>query len=230
MVKVRFFAVLKKIVGQEEIAVPIERSMPLSDFLSRLGRDLPQVSQILKEGKVLISINQEVGREGDLVADGDEIAFLPPFAGGDVNKEEALLSRIRIQEANFSVEEETNRIRESSKRIGGIVTFLGTARDFSKGRDIHWIDFEHYPQMAQKKLAEIRERALADFDIIDAAIIHRVGRIAIGENIVLIVVGAEHRKDAFAACSWCIDELKRITPIWKRETTPSGEVWVEEHP
>jgi molybdopterin synthase catalytic subunit len=145
-------------------------------------------------------------------------------------KKAPLIDRIRIQKEDFSVEEETIKLRNSSKRIGGIVSFLGTARDFSKGRDIHMIDFEHYPGMAEKRLAEIREQALKDYDIIEVTIIHRVGEISIGENIVLIVVGAEHRKDAFRACSWCIDELKRITPIWKKETTPEGEVWVEEHP
>ncbi|HXN06908.1 MAG TPA: molybdenum cofactor biosynthesis protein MoaE [Nitrospiria bacterium] len=137
---------------------------------------------------------------------------------------------IRIQEEDFSVEEETRRVRESSKRIGGIVTFLGSARDFSQGRDIQEMDFEYYPGMAEKKLAEIREKALKDYDIIEVNIIHRVGKISTGEQIVLIIVGAEHRKDAFRACSWCIDELKRITPIWKKETTPQGEVWVEQHP
>ncbi|MFQ5597027.1 MAG: molybdenum cofactor biosynthesis protein MoaE [Nitrospiria bacterium] len=137
---------------------------------------------------------------------------------------------IRIQVEDFSIEKETIKVRESSRRIGGIVTFLGTARDFSKGQEIHKIDFEHYPGMAEKRLAEIRRQALKDFDIIEVSIIHRVGERSIGENIVLIVVGAEHRQDAFCACSWCIDELKRITPIWKKETTPKGVVWVEEHP
>jgi molybdopterin synthase catalytic subunit len=143
---------------------------------------------------------------------------------------ESTLEWIRIQEADFSIEEEMNRIKERSKRIGGIVTFLGTARDFSKGKDIQRIDFEYYQGMAEKKLNEIRERALADYDILEVSIIHRVGRIEIGDNIVLIVVAAQHRKDAFRACEWCIDELKRITPIWKREETHEGEVWVVEHP
>ena len=143
---------------------------------------------------------------------------------------ESTLEWIRIQEADFSVEEEVNRIKERSKRIGGIVTFLGTARDFSKGKDIQRIDFEYYQGMAERKLNEIRERALADYDIIEVSIIHRVGRIEIGDNIVLVVVAAQHRKDAFKACEWCIDELKRITPIWKREETHEGEVWVVEHP
>ena len=143
---------------------------------------------------------------------------------------ESTLEWIRIQGADFSVEEEVNRIKERSKRIGGIVTFLGTARDFSKGKDIQRIDFEYYQGMAERKLNEIRERALADYDIIEVSIIHRVGRIEIGDNIVLVVVAAQHRKDAFKACEWCIDELKRITPIWKREETHEGEVWVVEHP
>ncbi len=140
------------------------------------------------------------------------------------------LEWIRIQEGDFSTEEEVNRIKERSKRIGGIVSFLGTARDFSKGKDIQRIDFEYYPGMAEKKLNEIREKALADYNIIEVSIVHRVGRIEIGDNIVLIVVAAQHRKDAFKACEWGIDELKRITPIWKREETNEGEVWVVEHP
>ncbi len=138
--------------------------------------------------------------------------------------------RIRVQREDFGLEEETKKLLACSKRIGGIVNFLGTARDFSKGQEIHKIDFDHYPGMAEKRLSEIRDQALKDYDIIEVTIIHRVGEISIGENIVLIVVGAEHRKDAFRACSWCIDELKRITPIWKKETTPEGIVWVEEHP
>ena len=103
-------------------------------------------------------------------------------------------------------------------------------RSRSKGRDVSSLTFEHYEGMAQKKLREIRERALQDFDVLEVLILHRYGDIRIGENIVLIVVGAEHRADAFRACKWCIDELKQITPIWKREQTPEGEVWVEEHP
>lgn len=137
---------------------------------------------------------------------------------------------IRVQTEDFSVEDETIKLRDTSKRIGGIVTFLGTARDFSKGQEINKMDFEHYPGMAEKRLGEIRDQALKDYDIIEVTIIHRVGEIAVGDNIVLIIVGAEHRQDAFRACSWCIDELKRITPIWKKETTPTGIVWVEEHP
>ena len=137
---------------------------------------------------------------------------------------------VRIQREDFSVDEELRRVRRRSKRIGGIAMFLGTARDRSKGKDVDGITFEHYEGMAQKKLREIRARALKDFDVIEALVLHRYGEIGIGENIVLIIVGAEHRAEAFRACKWAIDELKQITPIWKLEHTPEGEVWVEEHP
>ena len=120
---------------------------------------------------------------------------------------------VRVQQENFSIDEELERVRAQSSRIGGIAMFLGTARDRSKGRDVSSMNFEHYEGMAQKKLKEIRQQALQDFDIIEALVLHRHGPIEIGENIVLIIVGAEHRADAFKACRWCIDELKKITPI-----------------
>ncbi len=141
-----------------------------------------------------------------------------------------LSDSIRIQTEDFSVEEEVEKVKRVSKRIGGIAVFLGTARDFSKGRDIRAIAFEHYPGMAERQLSAIRERALKEFHVIEAVMIHRTGEIPIGDNIVLIVVGAEHRKEAFLACAFCIDELKRTVPIWKKETTREGAVWVEERP
>jgi molybdopterin synthase catalytic subunit len=145
-----------------------------------------------------------------------------------VTDDESML--VRVQREDFSIDEELRRVRRRSKRIGGIAMFLGTARDRSKGKDVDSITFEHYEGMAQKKLREIRERALKDFGVIEMLVLHRHGEIGIGENIVLIIAGAEHRAEAFQACKWAIDELKQITPIWKLEHTPEGEVWVEEHP
>ena len=139
-------------------------------------------------------------------------------------------SKIRIQKEDFSVTDEIEFMKKSSRNIGGVVTFLGTGRETSKGEKISELNFEHYPQMAEKKLAEIREKGIRDFGIIDMSIIHRVGKIDVGENIVLIVACAEHRGEAFKACGWAIAELKRTTPIWKRETTTKGEVWVQDTP
>ncbi len=139
-------------------------------------------------------------------------------------------SLVRIQKEGFSVEETSTLVKKASKGIGALVSFVGIARDFSKGNPIAGLDFEHYPGMAEKKLKDIRLRALANFDIIEMAIIHRIGLIAIGEEIVLIVAASAHRNDAFMACEWAITELKRTTPIWKRETTKEGDVWVSETP
>ncbi|MBI5642892.1 MAG: molybdenum cofactor biosynthesis protein MoaE [Deltaproteobacteria bacterium] len=137
---------------------------------------------------------------------------------------------VRIQRENFSISDEVERVKAVSKGIGGVVVFLGAARDFSKGEVITGLDFEHYPGMAEKKLKDIRERALENFDIIEMSIIHRTGKIDIGEDIVLIVAASAHRNDAFMACEWAITELKRTTPIWKSETTQGGDVWVSETP
>ena len=114
--------------------------------------------------------------------------------------------------------------------IGGIVTFLGTARDFSEGRDVKTIEFEQYASMALGALKDLRDSVLERFDIIELRIVHRVAVVKPGEQIVLIVVGAEHRAEAFDACRFCIDELKKTVPLWKKEITPSGEQWVTEHP
>ena len=139
------------------------------------------------------------------------------------------MENIRILDEDFSVDAEIKRIKAVSRRIGGIVTFLGTVRDFSRGKEVKKLVFEHYPDMAVEKMKELREKALEKFEIIEVSILHRKGEIGIGENIVLIVVAAEHRKDAFLACMWLIDELKKVVPIWKKEITAEGEIWVEEH-
>ena len=139
-------------------------------------------------------------------------------------------SNIRIQQENFNVTDEIEAIKNASKNIGGITTFLGTGRELSKGENISKLNFEHYPKMAEKKLAEIRLQAIKEYGIIEMIIIHRIGEIDIGENIVLIVAAGEHRKETFKACEWAIAELKRTTPIWKRETTTTGEVWVQDTP
>jgi molybdopterin synthase catalytic subunit len=217
--------------NQGTLSLNLVNGSRVKDLVGVFETGYPAIGELIQEKKVLVSVNQEIAHEDTTIQDGDEIALLPPFAGGthmDHAGDDAQF--VRVQREDFSVDAEINRVRGRSKRIGGIATFLGIARDRSKGRDVDSITFEHYEGMAQKKLREIRERALKDFDIIEVAILHRYGEIGIGENIVLIVVGAEHRAEAFRACKWAIDELKQITPIWKLEHTPEGEVWVEEHP
>ena len=231
MITVKLFGMTKMIAGNKST---LSLSMPcgnvVKDLVELLCAEYPQIGDLIHKKKVLVSVNQDIAHEETVIHDGDEIALLPPFAGGSfpVPADDEML--VRVQREDFSIDAEIARVRSRSKRIGGIAMFLGVARDRSKGRDVDSITFEHYEGMAQKKLREIRARALKDFDILELLIIHRHGEISIGENIVLIIAGAEHRAEAFRACRWAIDELKQITPIWKLEHTPEGEVWVEEHP
>ena len=137
---------------------------------------------------------------------------------------------VRLQTEDFSVDAELAALRADSKRIGGIATFVGCARDFSEGRDVSRIDFDAYPAMAVAELQRLRSTAIEKFGLLEARIVHRIGSVAAGDNIVLIVTGAEHRAPALNACHWLIDELKKCVPIWKKETTPQGESWVTPHP
>jgi molybdopterin synthase catalytic subunit len=231
MITVKLFGMTKLIAGNKStvsLSMPYEKTV--KEFVQILNAEYPQIGELIDKKKVLVSVNQDIAHEETVIHDGDEIALLPPFAGGSspVPADDEML--VRVQREDFSIDAEIARVRSRSKRIGGISMFLGAARDRSRGRDVDSITFEHYDGMAQKKLREIRARALSDFDILELLIIHRYGEISIGENIVLIIAGAEHRAEAFRACRWAIDELKQITPIWKLERTPEGEVWVEEHP
>jgi molybdopterin synthase catalytic subunit len=136
----------------------------------------------------------------------------------------------RIQREPFDVKTELARLKEGSRRIGGVVLFVGIVRDFSQGHGVTKILFEHFPGMAEAKLAELRTAAIGRFGLIDLTLVHRFGELAPGDDIVLIAAAAEHRAAAFEGCSWCIDELKRLVPIWKQEHAPDGAVWLEAHP
>lgn len=140
------------------------------------------------------------------------------------------MEKARIQTEDFRADEEIASLRAGFPDAGGIVSFIGTARNVSKGESIEWLDFEHYPGMAERELEKVRQQALERFEILDALIVHRVGRIHIGEQIVLVVAVARHRGEAFKACQYMIDTLKETVPIWKRERTLSGDVWVSETP
>ncbi len=225
MITVKLFAVLRDKAGAGELRFsPGPRTV--AELLAQISREYPDLSRFISEGRLTVSVNQELASRDAPLADGDEVALMPPFSGGAGS----VSGMVRVQTDPFSVESEIERLKKTSASIGAIVTFLGTTRDISREKQVSKLDFEYYPGMAEKKLAEIREKAIKEFGVIEALIIHRIGTLPVGENIVLIAVAAQHRDEAFRACRFCIDELKRIAPIWKRETTPEGEVWVEEHP
>jgi len=115
----------------------------------------------------------------------------------------------------------------SSSSTGGIVIFLGKVRDENFGRRVKRLIYEAYEEMALKEMEKIRKEALSKFPIIDALIWHRVGELEIGENTILVIASSKHRREAFEACIWMVDEVKKRVPIWKREITEEGEYWIE---
>ena len=137
---------------------------------------------------------------------------------------------VRIQQEDFSQDEEIRALQASSKRMGGIATFIGCARDFSEGREVTQISFDAYGSMVVAEMNKLRDEAITGFGLLDARIVHRVGLVGAGEQIVFIAAGAEHRAPALQACHWLIDELKQRVPIWKKEITPQGDAWVTPHP
>ena len=143
---------------------------------------------------------------------------------------DSVSAKARVQSEPFDVASELASVKAASRRIGGVVLFVGVVRDFSQGRGVTRILFEHFPGMAEKKLAELRDTAIGRFGLIDLVIVHRFGELLPGDDIVLIAAAAKHRAAAFDGCAWCIDELKRHVPIWKKEHAPDGAVWVEAHP
>ncbi|ATZ61359.2 MAG: molybdenum cofactor biosynthesis protein MoaE [Methanosarcinales archaeon Met12] len=132
---------------------------------------------------------------------------------------------IDIIEGDFKIEDIILKMK--NKDAGALVLFLGTVRVRSKGKTVEKLYFEAYRDVALERMNELKNTAMQRFDIKDVTMVHRIGTLDILDNIVLITVSAEHRKDAFAACEFLIDELKKVVPIWKKEFTTDGEYWVE---
>ena len=132
---------------------------------------------------------------------------------------------IKIQREDIDIKEHIDMVRTPD--TGGIVTFLGTVRDNALGRDVAKMNIEVYEAMAKTQLEAIRGEAIEKFGVNEIVVVHRYGELDVMDNIVFISVSAGHRKEAFEACKYVIDELKQRVPIWKKETTPEGDFWVE---
>jgi molybdopterin synthase catalytic subunit len=151
------------------------------------------------------------------VADGAEVALIPPVAGGAGSLARVVEHPLDLAEVVQSVTATTH---------GGLVTFSGVVREVSKGKRVSRLDYEAYVPMAEKKLAAIAAEAQAAWPGLQVAVLHRVGTLLPGELAVVIAVSAPHRKEAFRGCEFVIDRLKRDVPIWKKEYAEDGEVWV----
>jgi molybdopterin synthase catalytic subunit len=163
---------------------------------------------------LLFAVNREYAPRGRELADGDEVALIPPVSGG------AFL----LSEEPLSLDRVVAEVRDDG--AGAIATFTGTTRARSRGLHVVRLEYEAYEGMAEKVMAEIAEELLARHDLVAVAIHHRVGVVEIGETSVAIAVSAAHRADALAACREAIDELKERVPLWKKEVYEGGEEWI----
>ena len=132
---------------------------------------------------------------------------------------------IKVTREDFSVDEVVSRIRPGG--MGAIVTFLGTVRNNSQGREVDRMEIQVYEMMAVKQLQVIREEAMEKFNVDEIAIVHRYGDLKVSENIMMIAVGSGHRPEAFEACRYVLETIKEKVPLWKKEYTPEGDYWIE---
>lgn len=135
--------------------------------------------------------------------------------------------KIRVQTDSFDLGREVDALRAGRLDVGAVASFVGYARDINDGSGVTAMTLEHYPGMTEKALAALADEAATRWTLIDATIIHRVGRLLPGDPIVLVAVASRHRGDAFAACEYLMDALKTRAPFWKKEETPDGERWVD---
>ncbi|PYX79784.1 MAG: molybdopterin synthase [Acidobacteria bacterium] len=217
-IRVLFFGLLKDLAGRANDCLDLPEGATVDELLKHYSVSIPHFKDLLPS--VALSVNRQyAGPNVKLKAD-DEVALLPPVSGGTPR---VLLVREKI---------DTQGALESIKRPedGAAVVFEGVVRNNTRGRPTLYLEYESYEDMALKELGTLVEQALAQFKVRDVTIIHRLGRLEIGETSVLIVVAAAHRGVAFDACRWLIDALKRTVPIWKKEYFEDGAVWADGEP
>lgn len=231
-VRVLFFGVLKELAGRSSDTISLADNATAGDIISHYEKQLSALKGIL--GSIAISVNQEYSGLEARLKSGDEVALLPPVSGGATNldstgnaaqmeRARAFITRQRIDTAG---------LLDALKRPedGAAVVFEGVVRNHSRGRSTLCLEYEAYEEMALKQMESLIAQALAQFQIRDVAIVHRLGRLEINETSVLIVVASAHRAAAFDACRWLIDTLKRTVPIWKKEYFEDGAVWAGGEP
>lgn len=136
-------------------------------------------------------------------------------------------ARVRIQGADFDLGEEVAALRAGDAGIGAVASFVGTVRDHNDGRGVGALELEHYPGMTERAIESMIDEAAKRFDVRAARIVHRIGLLEPGEQIMMVAVGCGHRGDAFRACEFLMDYLKTQAPFWKKEQTPEGARWVD---
>ncbi len=210
-------------MASADVEIPADAS--LRDILVRYETETPKLKAVFPS--VACAVNQQYAAPETRLHEGDEVALLPPVSGGRP-EESKPQPRTIITHEKIEVQGTVESIKRGED--GATVVFEGIVRNQTRGRKTLYLDYEAYQEMALPQMEGLVSKALQEFQIRDAAIIHRLGRIEIGETSVLIVVSSAHRAAAFDACRWLIDTLKRTVPIWKKEYFEDGAVWADGDP
>ena len=228
-VRVLFFGILRDVVGRAEEAFELEPGCDVERLFELYSGRYPELER--HRASLLFSRNREFVGRSQRLEEGDEVAFLPPVSGGAPSAAELAQQRRPTKPVCRLTREPINTqtlVRELQRgEDGAVVVFEGVVRNHSKGRTTRFLEYEAYEPMALEKMREIADELSRQFPIDHIAMVHRLGRLEIGEASVVIVVTSEHRKAAFEACKEAIDRLKRLVPIWKKEYFADGFVWVE---
>jgi molybdopterin synthase catalytic subunit/molybdopterin converting factor small subunit len=218
-VRVLVFGVLKDLLKDGSVSVDLPEGATVRLLLDHFRHQSPLRPDIWKS--IAVAVNQQYVAVTQVLRDGDEVALLPPVSGG--SGQPVALVRERID-----TEALIARLKQGED--GAVVVFDGIVRNNTRGRRTLYLLYEAYEEMALNQMRQLVTEALERFAVRDVALVHRLGKLEVGETSVLIVVASAHRGDAFDACRWLIDTLKKTVPIWKKEHFEDGAVWADGDP
>jgi len=222
---VLFFGVLKDVVGRSSETVNLPAGARVCDLLSYYAREAPGLEAMVPS--LAISVNREYSGADRVLREGDEVGLLPPVSGGSA-EDVRTPGDIGIVRDRIDTDAIVARLKRPAD--GAVVVFDGVVRDNTRGRRTLYLEYEAYETMALKQMESLAQEARERLGVRAVAIVHRLGRLEIGETSVLIVVAAAHCGPAFEACRWIIDTLKKTVPIWKKEYFEDGAVWTGGEP
>jgi MoaE-MoaD fusion protein len=223
-IRILLFGVLKDLVGRSTDMVDFPEGARVKDVLSHYARQAPRIEAMLPS--LACSVNEQYAAAERELSAGDEVALLPPVSGGAAEAAQSESNGdVRIVREAIP----TQAVLAALKRPedGAAIVFEGVVRNNTRGRRTLYLDYEAYESMALKQMEGLASEARERFAVRGISIVHRLGRLEIGEMSVLIVVASAHRGAAFEACRWIIDTLKKTVPIWKKEYFEDGAVWAD---
>jgi len=231
-VRVLFFGMLKDLGGKASEVLELPENASARDVLAHYELRMPRLKDALPS--LALAVNQQYAGPDTKLKAGDEIALLPPVSGGSDAADGTLAGQSAGRRRCAIVRHEINTQRTLAElkkgEDGAALVFEGIVRNQTKGRKTSFLDYEAYEEMALERMETLAAQALTQFQVRDVRIVHRLGRLKIGETSVLIVVASAHSAAAFDACRWLIDTLKRTVPIWKKEYFEDGAVWADGEP